>query len=278
MNDFLDNVPSGSIILFKKQHRIISTLISVATNSEWTHCGIVLRGRCDEHMNKTSDERVYILESMLNPGKLNIPRMDGVKLSDLGQRLKATVQPVKFLIIKGLPAETEKLIWKWYSDNRGKNFDRKFFITYFSEVDLGAEFFCSELVAEVLKKLGVIRKDVKTHRMNPGDFEEMFRSLDKVCEGFQLDKSIYYNPDWSSIEERPPFSDSLYMMFLEARCELFGHLPTLKALESAATRGMSRSELADVGKLYERVLNAGDPALSLEILLRGGPLETKKKS
>lgn len=259
MDDLWSRIPSGTIILFKKQHRFISTIISLATSSEWTHCGMVLN----------EGENVSILESMLNPGKLNIERMDGVTLSDLKRRLEVTRHPVKFLVMKGLPENAGTMIRQWYERNRSKKFDRKFFITYFSKVDPREEFFCSELVAEVLKFLGVVRREVQTHRIDPGDFEEILRDPEALREGCELKESIEWNTEGRAQRQYAP-----YIMFLEARCELFGVCPTLSR---AILRPPSRSEISKFSEFYGRVIGAGSPRKSLEVLLRGYPQEPEKK-
>lgn len=162
----LRELKSGTIVLFERQPKCLSKAIGIITQSHWTHAGIVLR----------NEEHCYLLESVLNLGQLDMPLTDGVTLTEIGKRLSGYGGDLKFLVPKNLRSGYEKDMWDWYEKNKLRRFDKLFFITYFSRHDREAQYFCSELVADVLKCVGAIGGKKASHRFSPGDFDEMGRS------------------------------------------------------------------------------------------------------
>lgn len=184
IKELIDKVDSGDIILFSNV-KFLQSLIQIATNSKFDHVGLVLKDK----------KKAYILEANTPLGfKKSIIKKDGVQINDLVERIKQYKGRIWFLKlnkrVKDITIDGksgEEILWEFYEENKNKKFDILFPITVFSEVDNKNVYFCSELVADVFRRLGIFykfgkRKNKKPHNVYPGEFWDWYKDSSKVIE------------------------------------------------------------------------------------------------
>lgn len=170
--EFLSDAATGDLVLFSGKG-LVSGTIRLFTRSRWSHIGIVLRDAATGELllleSTNTDEAPDIV--------LGRP-VRGVQVVRLVEKLAAYDGVVALRKLElderphGLDAEIAEFatLWRW----RGyKSFTATLLLDLLSgnrRPQRVHRVFCSELVAEVYKRLGVMCRSVRSSRCVPGDF------------------------------------------------------------------------------------------------------------
>lgn len=167
----LDEAMTGDIVLFAGRG-LVSGTIRLFTRSRWTHVGMVLRG---------DDGELLLLESTNTdeaPDTVLGRPVRGVQVVRLAEKLAAydgAVALRRLELDERPPAFDEAvrdiaLLWRY----RGyKDFTATLLLDLLSanrRPQRVHRLFCSELVAETYKRLGIMCRKVRSSRYVPGDF------------------------------------------------------------------------------------------------------------
>ena len=183
---------TGDLVLFSGKGKY-STLIRLMTGSDWTHVGMVLK--LSEYDFIALWESIIIGEvKTLSTGK----KERGVQIVPLSNRIdmsrgKVAVRYVfgdysnsltnNRVITRELMSLRKKLRGKPYEKSGIELFKAAFDapIIGSNEDDLSS-IFCSELVAEAYKTLGLLKKDKPSNEFTPADFtSKKLTHLEKEC-------------------------------------------------------------------------------------------------
>ena len=184
----ISSLQTGDVLLFSGRG-LSSEVIRWFTGSRWTHVGVVVRlDDTDEPLLLESNlgpESVDLLSGQAQPGiclvqierKLSdyqgdiaIRRRQGEPLSVRQRRL------VRRLVRKLYRRPYRHYLWRQVIDR----------LPFTQRRDYSA-MFCSELVAELYRRLGWLPQDVRCGRFVPGHF---------AAESFQLQQGVLHPPEW----------------------------------------------------------------------------------
>lgn len=167
-NEVRSELHTGDIVLFSSSG-FISSLIKLATNSKWSHVGMVLT------VNDINS--VFILESTsLNDYK------SGVQISLLSERVERHDGQVAIRHLENftLTPERYKALGKLRDDIKGREYEKDKLELIKSAYDgIGGDnqedltsIFCSELVAECYQAMGILGDKMPSNEYTPADFSE----------------------------------------------------------------------------------------------------------
>lgn len=207
---------SGDLIAFSDDNFVSQFLIKPFTNSIISHVGIVLKGYRTIDGTPTKDERAYCLEShpldFNRKGIISKLKHGGVIIVPLKKRLKLVKKTAFFFKLnrdikkikydyKGKKCNGEEWIWKWYDDNKHKEYEYTFPFNMYSTTLDTELFFCSEMIALIYKKLGIIPEIVEENKVVPGSFgvwkEKMDKGMEIFSNDFKYDKEVLKINNWS---------------------------------------------------------------------------------
>lgn len=172
VHGILDGAATGDLVLFSGKG-LVSGTIRVFTRSRWSHIGMVVR-------DEVSGE-VLLLEATITDEAPDVSlgrAVRGVQVVRLADKLAAYDGAVALRRLElddrpaGLDEEVRELAAMWRY--RGyKSFTATLVLDLLSanrRPHRVHRVFCSELVAEVYKRLGVMCRSVRSSRLVPGDF------------------------------------------------------------------------------------------------------------
>ncbi|MFP5383472.1 MAG: hypothetical protein ACLGHG_05325 [Gammaproteobacteria bacterium] len=162
---------TGDLVLFSGRG-LVSGTIRLFTGSRWSHVGLVLRGH---------DGTLLMLEATNTDEAVDITlgrAICGVQLVQLAEKLANYdgVVVLRRLEMDERPEGFDELVrdmaelWRWRAY---KDFTTTLLLDLLTANRLPQRVdrvFCSELVAEVYKRLGVMCRGVRSSRYVPGDF------------------------------------------------------------------------------------------------------------
>ncbi|MFP5441073.1 MAG: hypothetical protein ACLGHJ_06235 [Gammaproteobacteria bacterium] len=172
MNALLAQADSGDLVLFSGKG-LVSGTIRLFTRSRWSHVGMVVR---DPHGGEA-----LLLESTSTDESADIALgrpVRGVQVVRLAEKLAAYDGAIALRKLEldvrppGFDAELQEIadLWRY----RGyKSFTATLALDMLSvnrRPQRVHRVFCSELVAEVYKRLGIMCRSVRSSRCVPGDF------------------------------------------------------------------------------------------------------------
>lgn len=172
VRDILAQAATGDLVLFSGKG-LVSGTIRLFTRSRWSHIGIVLR---DE-----TDGDVLLLESTITDEAPDITLgrpVRGVQVVRLAEKLAAYEGAVALrrLELDERPADLDDTLRELAGLWRYRGY-KSFTATLLLDLLSGNRrphrvhrVFCSELVAEVYKRLGVMCRQPRSSRFVPGDF------------------------------------------------------------------------------------------------------------
>lgn len=170
-HDLLGAARTGDLVLFSGRG-LVSGTIRVFTGSRWSHVGLVLRG---------DDGELLMLEATNTDEAPDVAlgrAIRGVQVVRLAEKLANYdgVVALRRLEVEARPEGFDDLVrdiaelWRYRAY---KDFTTTLFLDLLSanrrpqRVD---RVFCSELVAEIYKRLGIMCRSVRSSRYVPGDF------------------------------------------------------------------------------------------------------------
>lgn len=162
---------TGDLVLFSGRG-LVSGTIRVFTGSRWSHVGLVVRSDDDELLLLEATNTDEAPDIQLGRA---VRGVQVVRLADKLANYDGTVA-LRRLELDERPAGMDEavreiaLLWRY----RGyKDFTINLLLDLLSanrRPQRVHRVFCSELVAEVYKRLGIVRRDVRSSRCVPGDF------------------------------------------------------------------------------------------------------------
>lgn len=175
---------TGSILLMKGNH-FYSRVIEWACHSDWSHVAVIVQGW-------GNDKRTFILESnhsehYLHDTLTNKEAYDGVRLVDANKLLK--LRKGDLIVLRKLVPPTSDIYrttCDFAREMAGRKYERKRMQLVKSWYDgPGGEarqdlsmLFCSELVAELYMRAGLIQRKLPASEYTPADFG-MRRNVEK---------------------------------------------------------------------------------------------------
>lgn len=170
-NDLLGRACTGDLVLFSGRG-LVSGTVRLFTRSRWSHVGLVLRA---------DDGEILMLEATNTDEAPDIALgrpIRGVQVVRLSEKLANYdgVVALRCLEVEARPEDFDERVrdiaelWRYRAY---KDFTRTLLLDLLTvnrrpqRVD---RVFCSELVAEVYKRLGIMCRSVRSSRYVPGDF------------------------------------------------------------------------------------------------------------
>jgi hypothetical protein len=225
IKEIINQLKSGDLILFSG-NQLVGSLIQIVTESKWTHCGLVLRGYYkfdikENKLKKTKDERIYIIESNVNVldfiSGVGGSSKNGVSITSLHKRIKNINCELSFLLLNinikedinikwddndDIKYNGEEIMWKWFKENKNRDYDYMMAFSIASTKDNRKEIFCSELVANIYKKLGIFPDMSLGNRFAPGDFMEYYKKGTKFKGKYKFDKLKNYKEIFQKVNSK----------------------------------------------------------------------------
>lgn len=196
--DGIHELHTGDLILFSGDE-IISRAIQLATDSKYTHVGMVIIVDKDHPLNGLR-AGVYLLESIFNQtaedAELQKSNADGVQLTVLEHRIKTYNGNV---YCRHLDLERDAALWEKlnyiYDLIRGAPFNSSpqdwattGFFPSLQKNNIPNKFFCSALVGFMYTNLGIFHSYTEWYNFRPKDFGQEHGSR------FPLMKKGYLGP------------------------------------------------------------------------------------
>ena len=189
-----DVLKTGDIVLFSGQGGI-STAIKVFSKSKWSHIGIVVKSK---ELNT-----VFLLESTTLNNVTDVETQSykkGVQIVDLSTRVEKFDGSISVkLLNKELSEDQLKIINLFREEIKNRPYERSEAELIKSLVDIGkftenekdlSSIFCSELVAEALMRVSVIKSDLPSNEYIPKDFSDGGFFETKMINNFSYSKEI----------------------------------------------------------------------------------------
>jgi hypothetical protein len=167
----------------------------VSSGSEWSHVGLVVRGEAEAHSPRFAKDYVEVENSSAALCVFEAVPRRGVSLFPLKDRLARTIGTIKKLAVRRrqgpeLSASAEAQLMAFVTEVLGRKLEFASFdmITAINPWHSGNQqenwdaFFCSELVAEGLQQLGVLREEgVNSNNVLPRSFDKRSDFLNSHC-------------------------------------------------------------------------------------------------
>lgn len=159
-----------------------SCIVRWFTGSEWTHAGVVVRERRDRY------DQLWMLESMNHPdGPVDVltgTQKEGVRLVSLAEAVQsAELRHMAFVRIAWPSvdcfSDAERALWEFMRTEHTKPYEHSYLTFIRLVLDLRVlghnqidtrEYFCSELVAEAYKHMGLLATDFNSSDCTPDIF------------------------------------------------------------------------------------------------------------
>jgi hypothetical protein len=180
-DEIRNQLKTGDVVLFGGATTPFGLAIQLATDSDWTHVGLITR------LSGEEGDVLALWESagLLKAKDLQTGRIDwGVQLTLLSDRIRqhpgtVAVRPLKEPLRDKELDKLKELRSKWrakpyerrVSQLIGAAFDSLDWLTGGSQTDISS-FFCSELVAESFIRLGRFGKRPPSSEYTPADFDK----------------------------------------------------------------------------------------------------------
>ncbi|MEC8325898.1 MAG: YiiX/YebB-like N1pC/P60 family cysteine hydrolase [Pseudomonadota bacterium] len=176
-----DDLKTGDILLFSG-NGFFSKVIKFATRSKWSHVGMVYKNR--------ESGILFVYESTSISNVTNVDSgepLNGVQLTPLSKRLRLYngVVAVRKLENASLNDDAQAAIEQLMYEFEGKPYEEDKLelaksaldlISIENEEDLST-LFCSELIAEVYQRIGLLDEDKPSNEYTPADFAASTKAL-----------------------------------------------------------------------------------------------------
>lgn len=192
VDDILPTIENGDIILFSGDTRGEKTC-KYFTNTFFSHIGFLFREKHPE----TGENVIYVWESDLGQNT-----KDGVRILPLKNKLQlyggCKIAAIKKLLVYPLVERpsTQKIVGL-IGDYIDLEFDHKIlswwtanFPVLYRLIKDDTTIFCSELIAAIYQKLGILRKDKVSAWYSPGDFHRSTLDFEK---GYGLGNTTFFS-------------------------------------------------------------------------------------
>ncbi|VWU49958.1 PH domain-containing protein, putative [Hepatocystis sp. ex Piliocolobus tephrosceles] len=167
---------TGDILLFRS--KVMTAKIQrVLTRGEYDHIGMILR-------NDKND--LFILEALSNMGVILTPWYSFKKNKWIEQYTRIALRR---LIWDNCEENLQKLL-NFLKNTVGKKYDLKIINFLVPKMDDNG-YFCSELIAECWKIMGVIPKNTPSSYIWPSNFSKKFEDKIQLQSGCQLNNELY---------------------------------------------------------------------------------------
>ena len=190
-----EEIYEGSLVLFKTSRNFVNKLLYLFNIWVWCHVGILLK----------LNGRLMILESTHGVPTIDFltgKKKNGVQLVDFAEKVwnypgNVVIRPISKKLshelnhkifefydknnFKGFPKGRIDMIYAWYDGPFGENKPK------FKESKTS---FCSELIAESLQHLEVLKKDIASNEFVPDDFSDF--DFNKQLLGIKYENSLVH--------------------------------------------------------------------------------------
>lgn len=164
----MEKLKTGDIILCHGQNCLFSDIIEIATNSPYSHVGIIYR----------EDSNIYFLESGLEY-RGDKPIL-GVQITEFRLYSALYDEVLTALPIENLTVENQHQIFQSFKRMEGTKYDtnpldflRAYFKLNIGDVRSTSHFFCSAFVSYILSEVGIVDRDIKWDLETPKDIEKL---------------------------------------------------------------------------------------------------------
>lgn len=175
-NDIRDDLQTGDIVLFDGRG-FISRLIQIGSGSRWSHIGMVVRSK-DMDLMLLWESTGLSKSRDIRDGKLK----KGVQLVSLSSRIETSKGNIAVRQYQGdMNYRALRAFKDFRLETRNVPYERNLWELIFSLLDFSwlapnkpslSSLFCSELVAEALKRMKIMKDEHPSNEFVPADFGE----------------------------------------------------------------------------------------------------------